>query len=316
MNRHSIFLAVVSLGICLGASNCEKNGGSDLDGLEISAEQCRDGEDNDGDGKTDCKDSDCAGFIFCAPDASEELPDPGLFNYTSGSSLDLGDIKASRDFYLPLTNIGQTSITDIELASSNESFSVFPSTIASLAPWTTPDSISLIRLNVQHGIALDGTGFAPLLPMGPNSTTLTVTGKTMDANGSPMDLQVEINVSVNALLLDAEIYCDGNLLEIKDNEGSHVGPTGLGGLGAIRFGECAVNPEIKNVGNVDFQMTAYGYDTDGPRLVKIGETTSIHIEVSTSPAYIDFELDGDNTIPDLDAFDLGNDGNAYFALHI
>jgi hypothetical protein len=36
-----------------------------LGGLEISATQCQDGEDNNDNGATDCADLDCQGFVFC-----------------------------------------------------------------------------------------------------------------------------------------------------------------------------------------------------------------------------------------------------------
>ncbi|MCP4680109.1 MAG: hypothetical protein GY854_32370 [Deltaproteobacteria bacterium] len=48
-----------------------------MDGLEISATQCQDGEDNDGDSLVDCTDPDCQGFVFCV-DGGEG----GADNYT------------------------------------------------------------------------------------------------------------------------------------------------------------------------------------------------------------------------------------------
>ncbi|MBN2498332.1 MAG: hypothetical protein JXR96_27325 [Deltaproteobacteria bacterium] len=46
-------------------------GGDSYNPGETTAALCADGADNDGDGQTDCYDSDCAGFIFCAPQREE-----------------------------------------------------------------------------------------------------------------------------------------------------------------------------------------------------------------------------------------------------
>ena len=38
---------------------------SGIDGMEVTAAQCQDSADNDGDGLIDCADPDCQGFVFC-----------------------------------------------------------------------------------------------------------------------------------------------------------------------------------------------------------------------------------------------------------
>ena len=66
MRVERIFLCLIGVlaGLSLLGSGC---GGSSYDPGETTAEACQDGSDNDGDGQADCEDSDCAGFLFCAP---------------------------------------------------------------------------------------------------------------------------------------------------------------------------------------------------------------------------------------------------------
>jgi hypothetical protein len=51
--------------VCLVGTSCEETSETGIDDLEISASQCQDSIDNDGDGATDCADTDCQGFVFC-----------------------------------------------------------------------------------------------------------------------------------------------------------------------------------------------------------------------------------------------------------
>ncbi len=62
-----IFLVLVSLGLVFGCGNGDVyNEYGGIDNLEITATQCQDGLDNDGDGYADCDDLDCQGYVFCS----------------------------------------------------------------------------------------------------------------------------------------------------------------------------------------------------------------------------------------------------------
>jgi hypothetical protein len=65
--RFSMNKRGIALGLGLFALTGCDNGssGNGIDGMEISASQCQDSADNDGDGATDCADVDCQGFVFC-----------------------------------------------------------------------------------------------------------------------------------------------------------------------------------------------------------------------------------------------------------
>ena len=57
---------------------------------ENTSERCQDGQDNDGDGKTDCADEQCAIFVACGPDPfdlfSFEALELSLFSTTEQAS--------------------------------------------------------------------------------------------------------------------------------------------------------------------------------------------------------------------------------------
>ena len=61
-----IFLVLVSLGFVFGCGNGDIYNSYGIDDLEITATQCQDNLDNDGDGYADCDDLDCQGYVFCS----------------------------------------------------------------------------------------------------------------------------------------------------------------------------------------------------------------------------------------------------------
>ncbi len=63
--KAKMILFVMVAGVFLMGASCEEASETGIDDLEISASQCQDSVDNDGDGATDCADTDCQGFVFC-----------------------------------------------------------------------------------------------------------------------------------------------------------------------------------------------------------------------------------------------------------
>lgn len=72
MNKRGI---VLGLGLFALAGCADGSSSSGIDGMEISAGQCQDAVDNDGDGLTDCADVDCQGFVFCVDGGSDSDTD-------------------------------------------------------------------------------------------------------------------------------------------------------------------------------------------------------------------------------------------------
>ena len=79
MKRTVLFCPLVAM--CLVVIDCSNDandssgidaGSTVLDGLEITATQCQDEIENDGDGLTDCDDLDCQGYVFCVDDGTTD----------------------------------------------------------------------------------------------------------------------------------------------------------------------------------------------------------------------------------------------------
>lgn len=236
------------------------------------------------------------------------------------TSFDLGSIKASRDFYFLLSNTGSSEIEDVVLTSSNDAFQVTPSEISVIKPASevaqeigvTP----VMTVSVIHGVELGGfgLGFADVLPAGENSTVLSISGKTTDGEGAEVDVGLDVELTVEAQVVDLELYCAGVLVDFASpyyfNNCNNV-------EGPISFDNYSCNgqAQIKNIGTVDFtanlydciQGTLLGSPTCSP-----GETISIADDVDPNPLVI--EIDGDNTAADSERFELYYNGNIYFSI--
>lgn len=58
--------------IVIGVGGCYTQSDPIADDMEITAAQCQDNMDNDGDGFTDCDDEECQGFNFCTDGATHD----------------------------------------------------------------------------------------------------------------------------------------------------------------------------------------------------------------------------------------------------
>ncbi len=65
-------LGVILFMVSCGDTTSTVSGKDVLKEEEVLAEQCQDGKDNDEDGKTDCEDEGCKGYVFCLPDVKTE----------------------------------------------------------------------------------------------------------------------------------------------------------------------------------------------------------------------------------------------------
>jgi hypothetical protein len=225
---------------------------------------------------------------------------------TAQSGFDLGDLKASRNFSFILTNGGNQPIFDIILTTDNESFTVSPGEIPSLAGNTQFDSISgsgfipIISLGIIHGLQLNGVGFADLLPMGINSSVLTITGKTLDGNDT-ISISASYDFTVNAKVMDVKFYVNGSEIDLTKNYSVIYGATGF-----VRYYKIESHDfEIENIGNVDIDLT-YG---SAHTLLEQNAKKQVFI---AGLKY--FRLDGHGAITDNSRIQLGNDGIGYFVV--
>jgi hypothetical protein len=273
----------------------------------------------------------------CRKDNETRKPEPGYFRITEirnpglkstgmvsddspKTTFQLGDLKASKEFYFLLSNGGDNSIFDVHLSTGHPQFAIAPESI-SLLPGKDQDGgdafIPLISLGIIHGMQLNGVGFASLLPMDLNSATLTITGKTVE-NGDTIDLRSDFDFSVNAKRMDIRLFEGEQEVDITDPTGSASFPENYGGLGSIRYFHFTSGAmTVQNAGNVDIIVNVLELDESSAHIVKQtdlplhpGESagvtlTQVHVVVS---------LDSQGTITDDSRVQLGNDGKGYFGI--
>jgi hypothetical protein len=236
--------------------------------------------------------------------ASDEIGSVRL-SQENALGFDLGDLHASREYLFLLVNSGDTPVTDLRLSSSNPSFTVEPSRIEQLPPQAEAVVLPIIRVGAIHGISVAGVGTTALLPVGVNTTTLDVSGSTVDAESAAMSLEVQANLRVTARVMDIELY-DGDRL-VNLGAAQESSSTGLGGLGFI-WGYYVSDPRIVNIGNVDIQVSTY---PDGELRPPATESLPVGATLELEPRDVRLQS---NTVADSARFQIGNDGAAYIRL--
>ena len=234
----------------------------------------------------------------------------------STSNFDFGDLKASKEFFFLLVNGGDEPIFNITLSTDNSQFSVNPSQLDELAGGTIINNaestgiVPILTFGITHGTNLNGVGYDDLLPMGPNATVLTVTGQTIN-NGDTIDISSSFNFIVNVMVMDIELYKDGELINLENPIGSVS--SNLGGLGFLRYYNAYDTSaiSIKNIGNVAIDVY-YGDADNQDNFVTILQSDSVSINLTDFINVI--VLDSKGTITDNSRIQLGNDGNGYLSI--
>jgi hypothetical protein len=231
------------------------------------------------------------------------------------TSFDLGDVKASKEFFFLLTNGGDQPIFEIQLITDNESFMISPERITKLessASFNYEENtgfIPIITLGINHGTKLNGVGYTALLPMNINTSLLTITGKTIKDNDT-ITISSEFNFTVDAKIMDIRLYDQNNEINLTLPAGG--ASTTLGGLGFMRFyNVSSYNIEIENIGNVTINLS-YGEEYGDKQSIVIDPIVKKQLSIQS---FTTFVLDGGGTITDNDRIQLGNDGKGYFMLH-
>ena len=272
-------------------------------------------------------------ILSCSIKDNEEIikNEPGYFvltelrdqikSYSSNHRLkspqigfDLGDIKASKEFFFLLTNGGDQPIFEIQLITDNESFIISPEKITKLESSTTfnyeenTGFIPIITLGINHGTRLNGVGYSDLLPMNINNSLLTISGKTIKDNDT-ITISSEFDFTVNAKIMDIKLYEQNTEIDLTSPTGGSS--TTLGGLGFMRYYKISSNDiEIENIGNVTINLS-YGQDKGSKQSIIIDPNVKKQLTIQN---YDTFILDGNGTITDDDRIQLGNDGKGYFRL--
>ncbi|HEY5826366.1 MAG TPA: hypothetical protein VIT44_18480 [Cyclobacteriaceae bacterium] len=235
----------------------------------------------------------------CDTDETPEIKEPPRFtlaeikNYKGGRiasstatsepklAFDLGEIKSSKEYFFLLANGGDDPIYNIKLETNTPGFEVYPKGINVLNGKKTTEStiVPLISIGIEHGEKLNGTGYADVLKMDLNKTTLTLTGKAFQ-NGDSIDIKSEFDLTVYARVADVTVYSDDVEIDFLNPPYNY----NLTTFGAAPYFKAHIsNVKVKNTGNVDvsldfiFRTYENGVDSNKPQqiLLKQGETKAI-----------------------------------------
>jgi hypothetical protein len=225
----------------------------------------------------------------------------------SGSYIfQLGEIKSSRDFYFLIQNVGDFPISDISISTTNTSLYVTPSTINLLEPVQQSSILQVLRVTAVHGTALDGVGRSAMMPMGANSTIISISGTTTDSSQSTLITSTNATLEVMALVMDIGLYTDDTCSEPATvTFGSSPGPAGLQVL--IGYAPCRI---LKNLGNVNLTVMR-----SSTILTILSPNQTMVIDATNGGG---FSIDGNNTVCDYTKYQplLGDDGLLYFQAYI
>ena len=214
----------------------------------------------------------------------------------AGPSFDLGDIKATDEFFFILSNAGGTSITGITIASNNASFEVSPTSISELQPATGTGFVTpVVRVTVVHGIATSGLGFAALLPVGANNAVIDFAGTTTDSSGASTPVEMDVSLTVNARLFDIQLTDASGVVGLPCDCGTTIGipEAGGGGVPVVNvFGDVVV----ENTGNVDIAVLPFANVFGGTTLAP-GTSFTIPASDFVGEAY-SLIMDGGGTVSD------------------
>ena len=238
-------------------------------------------------------------------------------------SFNLGSIKASRDFYFLLQNQGSYPITGITLQTDNSDFSVQPASIDRLESGSQTSVIPIIRGSAHHGLALEGIGLIDLMPMGSNTTLLSIHGQTQDESANPLDVDLTADLQVNALVMDIDIMDGQSPLDLYHPPWRMYGGPWANYVDNHRFYQIQ-NPDniqISNTGNIDIELMIHQYYSGTVVLqqtVTAGNAIqlSIPLDYGSDPAHrtVMIIIDSGNTISERAKFETADDGKVYFAI--
>ncbi|MFH2067337.1 MAG: hypothetical protein ABIK15_19205 [Pseudomonadota bacterium] len=235
-----------------------------------------------------------------------------LANDNETIAFDLGDIKASRDFYFILKNIGDTPVTDISIEIDNPSFEVSPSAISLLEPDDEASFMQIICVSAIHGKPLNGIGYTDPMNSGKNSGVILIQGRTTTGDGVDTEAIHSAIIEVTALLIDFEAKTSTSRINFGSPDLSAA--SSLGGLGWLPLYIISGSPVIENTGNAPFDVSisdsGYASNTGARNTVMPNETLMIEKSSTEMPVFVIIHTN--NVICNHEKFSIGNDGNVYF----
>lgn len=283
-------------------------------------------------------------FILCSRDmpvmpgenTTVVYPGPGKFSISRVQNLskkssgplpqaddragfDLGSVKASGNYHFLLYNVGFSAVTNISIAFADSHFTACPTRMDTLFPGIDIGLLPIVTVNAEHGIALSGVGYRPLLPKGNDTAVLRITGTTRTQSGTDSTLILDVAMAVKALVMDIEMRDTGGMVPLGSPSGRARGnfPDGISELPLYGVSGCTVS--VKNTGNVPVTMKVW------PEQVSVNDTSYGKVSSTTIPAGDSARvprksgrqvlcIDGNNTISDQVKLPLSPNGASYFCL--
>jgi hypothetical protein len=232
---------------------------------------------------------------------------------------DLGSVKASENYHFLLYNVGFSAVTNISIAFADSHFIAFPAHMDTLFPGIDIGLLPIVTVNAEHGTALTGVGYRPLLPKGNDTAVLRITGTTRTQSGKDSTLILDAAMAVKALVMDIEIRDTGGLVPLGSPGGRARGdfPEGISDMPFYSVSGCTV--AVKNTGNVPITLKVW------PEIASINDTSYGAAASFTIPAgdsaFVPRKsgrqvlcIDGNNTISDQVKLPLSPNGTCYFCL--
>ncbi len=226
-------------------------------------------------------------------------------------NFNLGDINGSTDFFFLLVNTGGNTVTDVILRSSNSTFLLYPNDLEFVLPnesfdFKETNEVTIIRITALHGPTINGQDFVKFMNAGINSSTIEISGKTLNENGTEQIITLVTQMSVNALFMDLTILDGAREIDLINSNGSIL----RGGFVVSDFVKRYVVTDvvqIENIGNVPIVYEIFrdnSLDT-----LRIGETLSLE---PGNDSHIMFDSQG--IVRDLSKFPKYSDGKNYIYL--
>jgi hypothetical protein len=244
-----------------------------------------------------------------------------------GNNVDfnLGAIKGSSPFYFLLYNIGFTPITEVTLAIADTHFLVYPASMDTLIPGGDIGMLPIVKVSALHGTALDGAGYRALMPMGENTATLIIQGKTKRKRGEDTLLTMMVRLRLTALVMDFSLSFGDSMVDMsKPSYGlfNNIMLDNITFNAFFAWGGPGYTMTFRNTGNVPIGIKVFyegEYDPNN-NLTGSEKTATLNIADSVSfprPFTIDaggygayVRLDGNNTVPKATAL-LHPNGKSY-----
>jgi hypothetical protein len=254
---------------------------------------------------------------------SSNLKSAAIIKSDDSANFDLDTIKSSRSFYFILSNVGQEDITDISISTDNSSFNVTPSAIQILAGTNTKNSATLsqaISLDIIHGTRINGVGYTGLLNMGDNFCNINVQGQTTDGK-SGITVKLKAKIKVYAKVMAISLYQGAQKYDFVKKPLNLVigGPFDIGQMNYYYYYSNSFHLVLKNTGNVSFIMTVASFEYNYPIILNTTvnplDTLILNLQKQVEGLGGAIRLNSNGTIFDQQKLNLGNDGNAYFALY-